>query len=250
MGPTASWWSSGLPRFVGRVARRLGEDADRVADQRSLAELNYVHSIVNSVHLSRSAFNKGDGAAAQGRIRAGRSRQLRRLPLPTGDRPSCIHPTQHDQDRCRPKAHPANGWWPRCWPTLPTERQRVQLRGCVDSVTELGLRRSMGCIGSCLDNAVAESPFATLKASSSTASITASAPKREPRSSAAVGEPYRSSAGALGIAGGGRTVTDPSAPRGRPPSRRRPPSRKPKERAALLLGQAATRGASNLAAAS
>jgi transposase InsO family protein len=122
--------------------------------------------------------------------------------------------------------------------------------GCVDSVTELGLRRSMGCIGSCLDNAVAESPFATLKASSSTASITASAPKREPRSSAAVGEPYRSSAGALGIAGGGRTVTDPSAPRGRPPSRRRPPSRKPKERAALLLGQAATRGASNLAAAS
>jgi transposase InsO family protein len=30
-------------------------------------------------------------------------------------------------------------------------------------VTELGLRRSMGCIGSCLDNAVAESLLATLK---------------------------------------------------------------------------------------
>jgi hypothetical protein len=28
-------WS---PRLVGRAARRLGEDADRVADQRSLAE--------------------------------------------------------------------------------------------------------------------------------------------------------------------------------------------------------------------
>jgi len=66
MGPIASWWSSGLPRLVGRVARWLGEDADRVADQRSLAEMNYVHSTVNTVHLSRSAFNKGDGAAAAG----------------------------------------------------------------------------------------------------------------------------------------------------------------------------------------
>jgi hypothetical protein len=34
-----------------------------VADQRSLAELNYVHSTVNGVHLSRTVFNKGDGAA-------------------------------------------------------------------------------------------------------------------------------------------------------------------------------------------
>jgi transposase InsO family protein len=40
-------------------------------------------------------------------------------------------------------------------------------------VTELGLRHSMGSIGSCLDNAVAESFLTTLKASSSTASITA-----------------------------------------------------------------------------
>jgi transposase InsO family protein len=40
--------------------------------------------------------------------------------------------------------------------------------------------------GPCLDNAVAESFFATLKASSSTASISAPAPKCEPRSSAAV----------------------------------------------------------------
>src|SRR5512132_3456553 len=30
-----------------------------VADQHSLAELNYVHSIVNSVHLSRTAFREG-----------------------------------------------------------------------------------------------------------------------------------------------------------------------------------------------
>jgi hypothetical protein len=41
------------------VARRLGEDADRVADQRSLAELNYVHSNLNTVHLSRTAFREG-----------------------------------------------------------------------------------------------------------------------------------------------------------------------------------------------
>lgn len=52
-------------------------------------------------------------------------------------------------------------------------------------MTELGLVRSIGPLA-CLDNAVAESFFATLKASSSTASITAPAPEREPRSSAAV----------------------------------------------------------------
>src|SRR5215207_263192 len=37
------------------VARWLGEDADD-DDQRSLAELNYVHSSLNTVQLSRSAF--------------------------------------------------------------------------------------------------------------------------------------------------------------------------------------------------
>src|SRR4029453_8631229 len=56
-------WS---PSFVGRVARRLGEDADRVAGQRSLAELNSVHSNLNAVQLSRTAFNEGGGAAAAG----------------------------------------------------------------------------------------------------------------------------------------------------------------------------------------
>jgi hypothetical protein len=56
-------WS---PLFVGRVARRLGEDADRVADQRSLAEMNYVHSTLNTVHMSRSAFTEGNEAAAAG----------------------------------------------------------------------------------------------------------------------------------------------------------------------------------------
>ena len=54
-------WS---PRLVGRVARRLGEDADRVADQRSLTELNYVHSSLNIVHLSRTAFRMEPGHRA------------------------------------------------------------------------------------------------------------------------------------------------------------------------------------------
>jgi putative transposase len=34
---------------------------------------------------------------------------------------------------------------------------------CIDTCQRLGLRRSMGRTGSCLDNAVAESWFATLK---------------------------------------------------------------------------------------
>jgi putative transposase len=36
-------------------------------------------------------------------------------------------------------------------------------RACIDACTQLGLRQSMGRTRSCLDNAVAESFFATLK---------------------------------------------------------------------------------------
>src|SRR4029453_13228133 len=45
------------------VARRLGEGADRVAAQRSLAELNYVHSSLNTVHLSRDGVQRGGAGA-------------------------------------------------------------------------------------------------------------------------------------------------------------------------------------------
>jgi hypothetical protein len=43
-----------------------------LADQHSLAELNYVYSILNTVHLSRSAFKEEHAAVeAGGLVRAG-----------------------------------------------------------------------------------------------------------------------------------------------------------------------------------
>jgi hypothetical protein len=56
---------------VGHEAQRLGEDADRVTDQRSLAELNYVQFNLNVVHLSRSSFKKTGGAVARTTQHAG-----------------------------------------------------------------------------------------------------------------------------------------------------------------------------------
>jgi transposase InsO family protein len=79
---------------------------------------------------------------------------------------------------------------------------------CVAVCDRAGAAAFHGSIGSCLDNAVAESFFATLKASSSTARLPT-------RRSASLDLPLpwrarsRSSAEGLGIAGGGRTVTDP-----------------------------------------
>jgi transposase InsO family protein len=57
---------------------------------------------------------------------------------------------------------------------------------CVDVCDRAGAAAFHRPPGSCLDNAVAKFLFATLKASSSTASTTAPAPGHEPRSSAAV----------------------------------------------------------------
>ena len=64
-----------------------------MADQRSLAEMNYVHSTVNGVHLSRSAFNKEMEPRRQAASAQAGHASFRRLPLPTGDRPRCVHPT-------------------------------------------------------------------------------------------------------------------------------------------------------------
>jgi hypothetical protein len=131
--------------------------------------------------------------------------------------------TQHYQDRRRPKAHPANGWWPRCWPSLPSAASSSPQRPAWPSVTGWDCGVPWAALGRAW---IAPSPSRSSppsRSSSSNASITAPVPKREPRFPLRWRACNRSSAGALGSFGGGRTVTDPSAPRGRPPSRRRPP---------------------------
>jgi putative transposase len=45
----------------------------------------------------------------------------------------------------------------------PLEPAQYTSTACITTCEQLGLRRSMGRAGSCLDNAVAESFFATLK---------------------------------------------------------------------------------------
>jgi hypothetical protein len=136
----------------------------------------------------------------QGRIRAGRSRQLCRLPLPTGDRPRCVHPTQHHQDRCRPKA-PCQRVVAEVLAVFTDRSSEFSSAACVDVYDRAGTGAFHGPHWSCLDNAVAESFFAALRSSSSNASITAPSPatKREPGIFRCGGRARnRSSAGALG----------------------------------------------------
>ena len=149
---------------------------------------------------------------AGGRLRASRSRQLRRLPLPTGDWPRCVHPTQHQQDRCRPKAHPAAGWWPRCWSTSPTAAASSVHRFAYPSVIELGLGRSIGCMGRAW---ITRSPSRSSPPQGELVDRQHHRTRAGPRALI-----FRCRGGrvtdhlpCLGIAGGGRRVTDPSAVR-------------------------------------
>jgi transposase InsO family protein len=66
-----------------------------------------------------------------------------------------------------------------------TDRSSEFTSACVAVCDRAGAAAFHRPTGSCLDNAVAESFFATLKASSSTARLP-TRPKREPRSSAVV----------------------------------------------------------------
>jgi hypothetical protein len=198
--------------------------------------MNYVHSTVNTVHLSRTAFNKGDEAAAQGRILAGRSRQLPATTATDRRLPSLCSPIQHHQDRRRSRAHPANGWWPRCWPSSPTAAASSPQRPAWTSVTSWGLGRSMGPHGVVPRSTLWPSRYWP---SSRRARRPSASP--HPRRSANLDLPLRwrarnrSSAGALGspVVAGRCPIPQPS---GRPPSRRGPPGRKPNERADLLGG--------------
>jgi hypothetical protein len=196
--------------------------------------MNYVHSTVNTVHLSRTAFNKGDGAAAAGphprrpvTPASGDYRYRQEIAL------AVFTPTQHHQDRRRSRAHPANGWWPRCWPSSPTAAASSPRRPAWTSVTSWGWGVPWAAWGRAEINTVAESLLATLKASRRPSALP------HPRRSASLDLPLRwrarnrSSAGALGspVVAGRCPIPQPS---GRPPSRRRPPGRKPNERADLL----------------
>jgi hypothetical protein len=149
------------PFFMGRAARRLGEDAYRVADQRALTEVNYVHSTVNTVHLSRSAFNKGDGAAG--------GRPPPRQPVTPA--PPTTATDRRLASLCSPNPAPAGPLPPQSSPCRRvvaevlvdfTDRgSKFSSSVCVPVCDRAGAGAFHRLYGSCLDNAVAESFFAT-----------------------------------------------------------------------------------------
>jgi hypothetical protein len=118
-----------------------------VADQRSLAELNYVHISVNAVHLSRSASTKGDGARRQGRI------------APAGHASSADY--RYRQEIALAVVTPPSTTRTAAAQSSPYQRVVAEVladftdraaagsaqRPAWTSVTELGLRRSIGPLG-------------------------------------------------------------------------------------------------------
>jgi hypothetical protein len=84
---------------------------------------------------------------------------------------------------------------------------------CVDGRDRLGCGVPWAALGRAWITPSPSRHSSPSRSSSSTASSTAPAPKREPRSFAAVGERVTDHLPLLWITGGGRTVTDPSAVR-------------------------------------
>jgi transposase InsO family protein len=112
---------------------------------------------------------------------------FRRPPLPTGECPRCVHPHPAPPGPPPPQSSPCHRVVAEVLAVFTDHSSEFTSAVCVAVCDRAGAAAFHRPTGSCLDNAVAESFFATLKASSSTASSTAPAPKREPRSSAAVG---------------------------------------------------------------
>src|SRR4029453_279194 len=94
-------------------------------------------SIVNDVHVSRSAFNEGDGTAAGPHPRrpvtaaSGDYRHRQEIALAVLTHPAPPGPLP-------PPNHPATGGWPRCWLSSPTAAASSPQRPAWPSMTGWG----------------------------------------------------------------------------------------------------------------
>jgi hypothetical protein len=170
----------------------------------------------------------------------------RQLSATTAYRPEIALAVLNHQDRRRPRAHPRQRVVAEVLAVLSDRGSESTSAACVDGCDRLGCGVPWAALGRAWITPSPSRYSSPSRSSSSTASSTAPAPKREPRSFAAVGERVTDHRPVLWMAGGGRTVIDPSAVR--PPTlQTASASREPKGRAALS-GQAATDRASMVVA--